>query len=50
MDPLRAARVGHVLHQVTLEQMGIAFKAALGATTPEDVQQIAVSALRGTDM
>jgi phosphotransferase system enzyme I (PtsI) len=50
MDPLRAARVSHVLHQVTLEQMEIAFRDVLDVTTPEDVQQIAASALRGTEV
>ena len=49
MDPLRAARVSHVLHQVTLDQMEIAFRDALDVTAPEDVQQIAASALRGTE-
>ena len=50
MDPFRAVRVRHVLHQWTLEQMEIAFRDALSATTPEDVQQIAASALRGTEV
>lgn len=50
MDPFRAARVRHVLHQLTLEQMEIAFRDALGVTTPEDVQQIVASALRGIEV
>jgi phosphoenolpyruvate-protein kinase (PTS system EI component) len=50
MDPFRAARVRQVLHQLTLEQMETAFRDALGVTTPEDVRQIAASALCGTEV
>jgi phosphoenolpyruvate-protein phosphotransferase (PTS system enzyme I) len=50
MNPFQAARVFHVLRQLTLEQMEVTFRNALGATTPEDVQQIAASALRGTEV
>jgi hypothetical protein len=50
MDPFRATRVRQVLHQLTLEQMETAFRDALGVTTPEDVRQIAASALCGTEV
>ncbi len=50
MDPFRAARVRHVLRQLTLAQMESASRDALGVTTSEDVRQIAASALRGTEV
>jgi len=49
INPFRAARVRHVLQQMTLEQMNIAAHAALDATTLEEVQQIAISALHGIE-
>lgn len=49
MSPFLAARVRHAIRQLTLDQAEIAARDALGATTPEDVQEIAASALRGTD-
>jgi phosphoenolpyruvate-protein phosphotransferase len=50
MNPFQAARVRHILHQLTLEQTEAAVRDALGVTTPEDVQQIVASALRGTEV
>ena len=39
-----------ILQQLTLEQTEAAFRDALDATTPEDVQQIVASTLRGTEV
>jgi phosphotransferase system enzyme I (PtsP) len=50
MNPFQAARVRHILQQLTLEQTEAAARDALGVTTPEDVQQIVASTLRGTEV
>ena len=50
MNPFYAARVCHVLGQLNLEQMEVVVRDALSATTPEDVQQIVASVLRGTEV
>jgi phosphoenolpyruvate-protein phosphotransferase len=50
MNPFQAARISDILQQLTLEQTEAAFRDALDATTPEDVQQIVASALRGTEV
>jgi phosphoenolpyruvate-protein phosphotransferase len=48
MNPFYAARVCHVLQQLNLEQMEVAVRDALNVITPEEVQQIVASVLRGT--
>lgn len=50
MNPFKTARIRHILQQLTLKQTEAATRDALGATTPEDVQQIVASALRGTEV
>ena len=50
MNPFQAARVSHVLRQLTLEQTEAAVRDALGVTTPEDVQRIVASVLCGTEV
>jgi phosphoenolpyruvate-protein kinase (PTS system EI component) len=50
MNPFYAARVCRVLQQLNLEQMEVALRDALSVTTPEDVQQIVASVLRGTEV
>ena len=50
MNPFKTARIRHILQQLTLNQTEAATSDALGATTPEVVQQIVASALRGTEV
>ena len=50
MNPFQAARIRRFLRQMTLEQMEAAVREALGVTTPEEVQQIVATALRGTEV
>ncbi len=50
MNPFYAARVCNVLQQLNLEQMEVAVKDALRVTTPEEVEQIIVSILGGTEV
>jgi phosphotransferase system enzyme I (PtsI) len=48
MSPFLVVRVRHAIRQLTLDQTQIVAKDALGATTPEEVQEILASALRET--
>jgi phosphoenolpyruvate-protein kinase (PTS system EI component) len=50
MNPFYAARVCRVLRQLNLEQMEVALRDALSVTTPQVVQQIVSSLLRGTEV
>lgn len=45
MSPFRVAHVRHAIRQLTLDQARIVTKDALGATTPEEVQEILASVL-----
>jgi phosphotransferase system enzyme I (PtsI) len=48
MSPFLAARVSHAIRQLTLTQAQTLAKDTLGATTPEEVQEIVASTLRET--